>query len=126
MARRNPPRPAEPTLLEAAARRGTLDGPPAPLAERMRPQGLEDVLGQETLLGAGKLLREAILADRVPSLILWGPPGSGKTTLAHVISRATKCEFVGFSAVLGGVQELRAIVEQARERRAYQGRSTIL
>ncbi|HEY4157648.1 MAG TPA: replication-associated recombination protein A, partial [Polyangiaceae bacterium] len=126
MARRSPPRTSEPTLLEAAAQRGALGGPPAPLADRMRPRSLEDVLGQETLLSAGKLLREAILADRVPSLILWGPPGSGKTTLAHVISRATKSEFVAFSAVLGGVQELRAIIEQARERRAYQGRATIL
>ena len=92
----------------------------------MRPRSLEDVLGQDTLLRGGRLLREAIERDRVPSLILWGPPGSGKTSLAHVISRITKTEFVAFSAVLGGVQELRAIIEAARERRAYQGRGTTL
>ncbi len=116
----------EPTLLEAAARRGHLAAPPAPLAERMRPRTLEEVLGQDTLLRGGRLLREAIEKDRVPSLILWGPPGSGKTSLAHVISRITKTEFVAFSAVLGGVSELRTIIEAARERRSYQGRGTTL
>ena len=126
MARRGARTPSEPTLLEAAARRGHLSAPPAPLAERMRPRSLEEVLGQEALLKGGRLLREAIERDRVPSLILWGPPGSGKTSLAHVISRMTKTEFVAFSAVLGGVQELRAIIDAARERRAYQGRGTTL
>jgi len=127
MARRGARPPAsEPTLLEAAARRGHLAAPPAPLAERMRPRSLEEVLGQDTLLRGGRLLRDAIERDRVPSLILWGPPGSGKTSLAHVISRITKTEFVAFSAVLGGVQELRTIIEAARERRAYQGRGTTL
>jgi putative ATPase len=127
MARRGArPPSSEPTLLEAAARRGHLAAPPAPLAERMRPRTLEDVLGQDALLRGGRLLREAIERDRVPSLILWGPPGSGKTSLAHVISRITKTEFVAFSAVLGGVQELRTIIEAARERRAYQGRGTTL
>ncbi|HEY3667041.1 MAG TPA: replication-associated recombination protein A [Polyangiaceae bacterium] len=127
MARRGARPPStEPTLLEAAARRGHLAAPPAPLAERMRPRTLEDVLGQDALLRGGRLLREAIERDRVPSLILWGPPGSGKTSLAHVISRITKTEFVAFSAVLGGVQELRAIIDAARERRAYQGRGTTL
>jgi putative ATPase len=92
----------------------------------MRPRSLEEVLGQEKLLAPGKLLSETIRTDRVPSLILWGPPGSGKTTLAHVLSRATKSEFVAFSAVLGGVQELREIIAKAKERRSYEGRSTIL
>ncbi|HKO49532.1 MAG TPA: replication-associated recombination protein A [Polyangiaceae bacterium] len=127
MARRGARPPlSDPTLLEAAARRGHLAAPPAPLAERMRPRTLEEVLGQDTLLRGGRLLREAIERDRVPSLILWGPPGSGKTSLAHVISRMTKTEFVAFSAVLGGVQELRTIIEAARERRSYQGRGTTL
>ena len=126
MARRGARPPNEPTLLEAAARRGHLSAPPAPLAERMRPRSLEEVLGQDTLLRGGRLLRDAIEKDRVPSLILWGPPGSGKTSLAHVISRMTKTEFVAFSAVLGGVQELRTIIDAARERRAYQGRGTTL
>jgi putative ATPase len=114
------------TLLEHAAGRGTLGGPPAPLADRMRPRTLEEVVGQQHLLARGKPLREAIESDRMPSLILWGPPGSGKTTLASVIARRTRTEFVAFSAVLGGVQELREIIEQARERRSFQGRGTTL
>src|SRR5450432_314599 len=126
MARRGARPTTEPTLLEAAARRGHGAAPPAPLAERMRPRVLEEVLGQSALLQSGRLLHEAIQRDRVPSLILWGPPGSGKTSLAHVISRITRTEFVAFSAVLGGVQELRVIIEAARERRAYQGRGTTL
>jgi putative ATPase len=98
----------------------------APLAERLRPKSLEEVVGLEDLLGEKKFLRNAIETDRIPSMIFWGPPGSGKTTLANVIASRTRTEFVGFSAVLGGVQELREIVEQARERRSYQGRGTTL
>jgi len=113
-------------LLAHAAGRGALGGPPAPLAERMRPRSLDDIVGQEHLLARGKPLREVIESDRLPSIILWGPPGSGKTTLASVVARRTRTEFVAFSAVLGGVQELRVIVEQARERRSYQGLGTTL
>jgi putative ATPase len=118
---------ASPTLLEAAARRAQLGhrGTP-PLADRMRPQTLEEVVGQKQLLREGKLLRDVIQKDRVPSLILWGPPGSGKTTLANVISQLTRAEFVRFSAVLGGLPELRELLAAARERRAYQGKPTIL
>jgi putative ATPase len=118
---------SSPTLLEAAARRahlGTQATPP--LADRMRPQSLEEVVGQKQLLREGKLLRDVIQKDRVPSLILWGPPGSGKTTLANVMSQLTRAEFVRFSAVLGGLPELREILAAARERRAYQGKATIL
>ena len=124
---KKPPPPSSPTLLEAAARRtlGGTQGTP-PLAERMRPQSLEEVVGQKQLLREGKLLRDVIARDRVPSLILWGPPGSGKTTLANVISQLTRAEFVRFSAVLGGLPELREILAAARERRAYQGKPTIL
>ena len=92
----------------------------------MRPQVLEDVVGQTHLLGKNSWLTNAIVQDRISSLILWGPPGSGKTTLATVIAAATKAEFVPFSAVLGGVPELREILAAAQERSAYQGRRTIL
>lgn len=123
--RRGPPREQE-SLLGAAARAGRLAGAPAPLADRMRPRTLDEVVGQAALVGEGRLLARAIAGDRLPSLVLWGPPGSGKTTLAHVISRATRSEFVPFNAVLGGVPELREIVAAAHERREYQGRRTLL
>ncbi len=118
---------SSPTLLEAAARRTHLGSQATPpLADRMRPQSLEEVVGQKQLLREGKLLRDVIQKDRVPSLILWGPPGSGKTTLANVMSLLTRAEFVRFSAVLGGLPELRELLAAARERRAYQGKATIL
>ena len=124
---KKPAPPSSPTLLEAAARRSHLGSQATPpLADRMRPQSLEEVVGQKQLLREGKLLRDVIQKDRVPSLILWGPPGSGKTTLANVMSQLTRAEFVRFSAVLGGLPELREILAAARERRAYQGKSTIL
>jgi putative ATPase len=124
---KKPAPPSSPTLLEAAARRAHLGSQATPpLADRMRPQSLEEVVGQKQLLREGKLLRDVIQKDRVPSLILWGPPGSGKTTLANVMSQLTRAEFIRFSAVLGGLPELREILSAARERRAYQGKPTIL
>jgi putative ATPase len=116
----------QPTLLDHAARRGAFGGPEAPLADRMRPRTLDEIVGQAPLLARGKPLREAIESDRMPSIILWGPPGSGKTTIASVVAHRTKTEFVPFSAVLGGVAELREIVERARERRSFQGKGTTL
>src|SRR5690606_18320733 len=115
----------QPTLLDAASRSGKVGSPP-PLADRMRPQALDEVAGQSHLIGPGRLLSELLQKDRLPSMIFWGPPGVGKTSLAHVISRLTRSEFVPFSAVLGGVPELRQIIAQASERRRYQGRGTLL
>jgi putative ATPase len=92
----------------------------------MRPTRLEDVVGQMDLLGDGHILARAIRADRIPSMILWGPPGTGKTTLAHVIAHETNSIFVPFSAVLGGVPELRKIIATAKEQKSYYGKKTIL
>jgi putative ATPase len=101
---------------------GTLFGdqsytPPAaltPLAQRVRPRTLDEILGQDHLLAPGRALRRALEADKVPSMVLWGPPGSGKTTLAEVIARLTRSRFVALSAVTAGVADLRRVVEQAR------------
>ena len=102
-------------------------GPPAPLADRMRPRTLDEVLGQEHLLGAGKVLRSAIETGELHSMILWGPPGSGKTTLARLMAGTTGARFVAFSAVLAGVKEIREVVAEAERARArQQTRRTIL
>src|SRR5678816_1304391 len=96
-----------------------------PLAERLRPKTLDEVVGQEHLLGPGKPLRTAIERDQVPSMILWGPPGVGKTTLAQVIARTTKSDFVRFSAVLSGIKEIKEVMAAAEKGRRL-GRRTIL
>ncbi|GAB4464089.1 MAG: AAA family ATPase [Anaerolineales bacterium] len=99
----------------------------APLAARMRPRTLEEFVGQEHIIGPGKLLRRAIEADRLfSSIILWGPPGTGKTTLAQVIANTTKSHFVTISAILAGKAELRAVIEEALERRRLHNERTIL
>jgi putative ATPase len=100
--------------------------PDAPLADRVRPRTLDEVLGQEDVLGPGKPLRRAIEQDQLRSLILWGPPGSGKTTLAQVIRRTTRAHFESMSAVLSGVKELREILKAAEDRRRREGRRTIV
>ena len=98
----------------------------SPLAERMRPQTLDEIVGQQHLLGKDKLLRQLIEQDQLSSLILWGPPGTGKTTLGLVIANCTKSRFVFFSAVLGSIKEVREIVAEAKNQRAYHGRKTLL
>lgn len=97
-----------------------------PLAERMRPRKLEDFIGQEEVVGPGTLLYQAMAQDRLFSIILWGPPGCGKTTLARLIAFASKSHFVHFSAVLSGVKEIRAVVEEARNLRNARQQATIL
>ncbi len=98
----------------------------APLAARLRPRTISEVVGQEHLLAPGAPLRVAIEQDTLGSVILWGPPGTGKTTLAHVIAAATRAAFVELSAVTAGVKDVRAIIEQARARRDGPGRRTVL
>ncbi|MCA9522792.1 MAG: replication-associated recombination protein A [Myxococcales bacterium] len=98
----------------------------APLAERMRPRSLDEIVGQRELLAPGRFFARALTSDRLPSMILWGPPGSGKTTLAQLIAQHTKAEFVPFSAVLGGVKEIREIVALAQRRLAELSRRTVL
>ena len=98
----------------------------APLADRMRPQALEDFVGQKDIVGAGKLLRQAIESDEIPSMIFWGPPGVGKSTLARIIAKLTKSAFVQMSAVSSGVKEFREIVKVAQDQRKFNGQRTIL
>ena len=99
--------------------------PPAPLADRLRPRSLAEFAGQTHLVGEGKPLRLALDGGRLHSMILWGPPGSGKTTLARLAARSTEAEFIGLSAVLGGIRDIRTAVETARANRAA-GRGTVL
>ncbi|MCM1045045.1 MAG: replication-associated recombination protein A [Candidatus Gastranaerophilales bacterium] len=90
-----------------------------PLADRMRPQDLDDYMGQEHLLGKGKILRMMLEKDSIPSMIFWGPPGVGKTTLARIIANRTKSDFVNFSAVTSGIKEIKEIMRQAEENRVF-------
>src|SRR4051794_20686340 len=96
----------------------------APLAARMRPRTLEDFIGQDHILGPGKLLRRAIEADRLPSVIFSGPPGTGKTTLAHVIAEMTHSKFIRLSGVESNVAEMRRVIAAATNRRNTSGRRT--
>ncbi|GIQ64062.1 hypothetical protein PACILC2_26300 [Paenibacillus cisolokensis] len=96
------------------------------LADRMRPETLDEYIGQEHIVGPGKLLRRAIEGDQVSSIVLYGPPGCGKTTLAHIISKRTAGEFVKLNAVDASVKDVREVIEQARMNKSMYGRKTTL
>ena len=96
-----------------------------PLPERMRPRSLDEFVGQENLLGQGKVLRKLIDEDKVSSMIFWGPPGVGKTTLAEIIANKTKSKFIIFSAVTAGIKEIKAVMEEADKNKRF-GERTIL
>lgn len=98
----------------------------APLADRMRPNTLEEFFGHQDLIGEGKLLRRLIESDQIPSIIFWGPPGTGKTTLARIIANLTGSTFISFSAVTFGVSELRSVVKEATTRLKFDRQKTIL
>ena len=97
-----------------------------PLAERMRPRRLTDLLGQNAAVGPGSVIRHAIEHDRVFSMILWGPPGCGKTTLATIIARETRSHFIHFSAVLAGVKQIREVIDEAKKQRQFKQTGTLL
>jgi ATPase related to the helicase subunit of the Holliday junction resolvase len=96
-----------------------------PLAARMRPSSLDEIAGQQHLLGPGKVLRRLISSDSICSMIFWGPPGVGKTTLARVIALQTKASFIDFSAVNSGIKEIRQVMNQAEENRVYGVRTIV-
>ena len=98
---------------------------PQPLAARLRPRDLDEYVGQEHLLGEGKVLRRLIESDQVSSMVFWGPPGVGKTTLARIIAKRTKAAFIDFSAVTSGIKEIKQVMQQAEENRKF-GEKTIL
>ena len=96
-----------------------------PLAARLRPRDLDEFVGQTHLLGKGKVLRRLIESDQVSSMIFWGPPGVGKTTLAKIIAGRTRAAFIDFSAVTSGIKEIRTVMQQAEDNRRY-GEKTIV
>ena len=97
-----------------------------PLADRMRPKQLDEFVGQTHVIGKGTLLRQAVESDQLFSMILWGPPGCGKTTLARIVAAETRCHFVQFSAVLSGVKEIRSVIEEARDQLKLHRKRTLL
>ncbi|MCK4585152.1 replication-associated recombination protein A [candidate division WOR-3 bacterium] len=111
-------------MNELFTRNGTTEK--NPLADRVRPTNLSEFIGQEHLIGKGRALRKAIEKGKIPSMILWGPPGSGKTTLAFLIAKYTNAHYINFSAVLSGIKEIRGVIEEARMKREFKGKQVIL
>jgi putative ATPase len=114
------------TLDLFAANRDQQRDARAPLAAKMRPRSLDELVGQESVVGPGTLLRRAIETDRLSSIILWGPPGAGKTTIARVIAGTTRAHFISMSAVTSGVQDLRNAIKEANEHLGMDGQRTVL
>ena len=96
-----------------------------PLAERLRPTSIDEIVGQDHLLGKGKILRNMIESDKVPSMVFWGPPGVGKTTIAKVIANVTKADFITFSAVTSGIKEIKTVMEEAEKNRLFGGKTIV-
>ena len=96
-----------------------------PLAERLRPSSIDEIVGQDHLLGKGKILRNMIESDKVPSMVFWGPPGVGKTTIAKVIANMTKADFITFSAVTSGIKEIKTVMEEAEKNRLFGGKTIV-
>jgi len=120
-------RPASPPATPPGALAGAdADYEGVPLAVRMRPRTLDEIVGQDQLLGAGSPLRQLVEQDQPMALVLWGPPGTGKTTIAYVVSRATQRHFVELSAVTAGVKDVRAVIERARKELVRSGTGTVL
>lgn len=128
------PPPAPHIFSQAALKRGAYmyeqptffeNNSDQPLAARLRPRTLSEFVGQKHLLGEGKVLRRLIEGDKIGSMIFWGPPGVGKTTLARIIANRTKASFIDFSAVTSGIKEIKQVMEQAEKGRRF-GEKTIL
>ncbi len=113
-------------MIDLHRQRAEQAGSYSPLAARMRPRSLDEYVGQEQVIGPGRVLRKAVESGNLNSLILWGPPGSGKTTLAHLLAEAVSGHFVPISAVAAGVADLRRLIQEAKDRRLQSGQRTVL